>query len=535
MVPVERRHLSRVDLTIKGFDPQERQSWTKQAWAEFGGNIVGIPRAYAARENFEIPFEMGREIVPIARPKLEGKWEYQERPVEDTVSIFQQYLDVIMEAYTGSGKTVMGCEIAARLGRTTLILVDQAKLMKQWRETLTAFFGYLKEEVGIVQGKNYDFANDFTIAMIQSVYDREHDDEFYEAFGTVLYDEVHVAGAEQFSAVLEMFPARYRLGLSATPDRKDELDRLIKLHLEAKRVVLRESRTPSRTYVVQYPFVGSWYGNTSPKTGRFISEIVEDGQRNIMLVQIIKWLHEQGRKALIIGERIEHLECLHAMAVICGIPESDTLLYTGKEHYYKLERNPEPSRDPSGYVKGTEYTPIHYPLKERRVNLSKRDDLLHERALIFSTFSVFSKGVDLPELDAGLEVTPRSSFVQTHGRILRRTTGKRIPIWVTIRDFNSSRAEYQFQKRIAEFVKSNAETFIWPNPGDGELVRKPPAHMRKEAEWRRETLKNAKTITDAGGNFTLLTTLTAPEFYRSNGNPTTVTRRRSRQSSREAS
>lgn len=524
-MPVERRYLSRSDLTIKGFNPQERTSWTKRVWADFGGNVVGIPRAYAWREEFEIPSVLGEEIAPPSRPEFTGKWEYQERPVADTVHAFDEHYDQILEAYTGSGKTVMGCEIAARLGRSTLIFVDQEKLLNQWIETLTEHFGYSKDQIGIVRGQKYDFANDFTIAMIQSVYDREHDEEFYRAFGTVIYDEVHVAGADQFSAVLEMFPARYRLGLSATPDRKDELDKLIKLHIEANRVVLRESRQQSRVYVVQYPFVGSWYGNTSPKTGRFISEIVEDGQRNMMLVEIIKWLHEKGRKSLIIGERIHHLECLAAMAVIAGIPEEDIVLYTGKESYYKLERNPEPERDPFGYVRGTEYTPIHYPLKDRRVNLQKRDDLLHERQLIFSTFSVFSKGVDVPELEAGLDVTPRSSFVQTHGRILRRTTGKRIPIWVTIRDFNSSRAEYQFQKRIAEFVKSNAEIFIWPNPGEGKLVRRAPAKLRQEAEWRREMLKNERIITDAGENFTLQTMPTAPEYYDNSVKRTTATSR----------
>jgi len=538
MARVTPRRSIREDLTIKGFDPQEREDWTFRAYAEHGGKLL-VPRAYAFANDFIFDTEPGWRIDPPERPNLTGKWAYQEEPVKQVVDLFtkQKYHDLILQAYTGSGKTVMGCEIAARLGVSTLILVDQGKLMQQWVDTLKDKFGYfaMGTDIGIVQGKTLDYEYDFTVAMIQSVYDRQFDRDFYEAFGTVLYDECHVAGATQFSRVLEMFPAQYRLGLSATPDRKDQMNKLIKMHLESRRVVLSEKRSKSRVYVVNHPACYSWYANTSPKTGRFISEVTEDGLRNELLVKIIRWMHEQDRKVLVIGERIAHLENLWAMALRAGVPEEATLLYTGKEHYYKLEKDPKPKGDPEDHVKGTEYTPLHFVMKERRVNLQKRDPLLDEARIIFSTYSVFSKGVDVPDLDAGLDVTPRSAFVQQHGRILRAASGKRIPIWVTIRDYNSSRAEYQFAKRIGDFVKSNAEVFIWPVPGEGELVRVSPAKLRKEAEWRLKTLKDERIITDAGGNCITQTRLTAPESSKSKEKRTTVKKGRLNRASRKVS
>jgi hypothetical protein len=167
-------------------------------------------------------------------------------PVEEVLASFEdKHTDVILQAYTGSGKTVMGCYIAAKLGRSTLILVDQERLATQWRDTLKILFDYKNDEIGIVQGKRAEYEYDFTIGMIQTLYDRVYDAEFYHAFGTIIFDEYHVTGAEQFSSVLGMFPARYRLGLSAT-DRKDSLKRLISLHLEGTRVRLQEERPPSR-------------------------------------------------------------------------------------------------------------------------------------------------------------------------------------------------------------------------------------------------------------------------------------------------
>lgn len=510
MVAVPNRCLTtmRKDLRIRVFDPQEQTSWTYDSWDDYG-KYIGIPRAYAASQGFFGEYALGGIVEPpIERPTMRPK---QEWAVGKVIDAFDVHADLILQAPTGEGKTVMGCEIAARLQVPTLILVDQHKLMRQWMDTLTRLFGYGEDEVGIIQGKRVEIANVFTIGMIQSLYNKKFDRDFYEEFGMVIFDECHVCGAEQFGNVLAMFPARYRLGMSATPDRKDELNKVLKLHLECDRIVIKETKTNSRVYVVGYPGCYSWYANTSPKTGRYISEVCEDGRRNQLLVDCIRWLYENGRKILVIGERIGHLEGLHAMLCLSGVPEDEMVLYTGKENVWGYVKNETPTGDPEGYVKGTEYTPIKLAARERRVDLKKRDELLRTRQVILSTYAVFSKGVDVPDLDAGIDVTPRTNFVQQHGRILRKKKGKKIPIWITLRDFNSKRAEFQFEKRLAEFVKSNAEIYTW-QPGSSSIKRKDPAKLMKDARLRQQRLKTVQIVTDAGGNYTPKTRLTAPAF-----------------------
>lgn len=506
-------------LTLSVFDIAERETTEYAAYREFS-DVVEIPRVYAKQHGIEpeVPWSQGARIRVPMTPELRPN---QKAPVQKVLDAFQvsKRNGVVLEAFTGSGKTVMGCYIASKLHTATLILVDQEKLMHQWRDTLTDLFGYAPEDIGTIRGKKMDFAADFTIGMVQSIYNRELPDSVLEHFGLVIFDEVHVCGAVQFSNVLEMFPARYRLGLSATPDRKDGLDKLLRLHVEEERVVMAEDRKQSLVYVIEYDGCYSWYANISPKTGRFISEVSEDNRRNLAILDAIKWFWEKDRRTLIIGERIAQMEGLYALAALSGIPEKDMLLYCGEESAFKYQKNPKPTGHPEGWEPNTLYTPVHLEQKRRKANLMQKSSALRERKLIFSTYAVFSKGVDVPELDSGIDVSPKTSFVQTHGRILRKKEGKRIPIWATIVDVCSFRSQYQFSKRLAELAKSKVEVFKWW-PHKGTRQRVDPKEMIRSAEKEAQRIKNVKISTDRGGNFTLMTPRTGTAFARANGSGT---------------
>jgi superfamily II DNA or RNA helicase len=506
-------------LTLSVFDIAERETTEYEAYRELR-DVVEIPRVYAAQHGLVSGIRWN-EGASISAPELPQLRPNQRAPVGQVLDAFsiRKRTGVVLEAFTGSGKTVMGCYIAAQLRTATLILVDQEKLMHQWRDTLIDLFGYRPDEIGVIRGKIMNFATDFTIGMVQSIYDRELPPKALRHFGMVIFDEVHVCGAVQFSNVLEMFPARYRLGLSATPDRKDGLDKLLKLHVQEERVVMTEDREQSMVYVMEHDGCYSWYANISPKTGRFVSEVSEDNRRNQAIVRAIKWFWEKDRRTLIIGERIAQLEGLYALAALSGIPEEDMLLYCGEEMTFEYQKNPTPKGHPEGWEPGTLYTPVHLEVKRRKANLVQKSSALRKRKLIFSTYAVFSKGVDVPELDSGIDVSPKTSFVQTHGRILRKKEGKRIPIWATIVDVNSFRAQYQFSKRLAELAKSKVEVFKWW-PDRGKRQKADPRQMIRAAESEAKRIKNVKISTDRGGNFTLMTPRIERGSARANGSGT---------------
>lgn len=409
--------------------------------------------------------------------------------------------------FTVTHNTVCALSVAQKRGRTTLILVDQENLLLQWVAQAKSQLGLPDSLIGIAQGKKCEYKGKaVVIAMIQSLVQRDYPEEFYDYFGTVVVDEVHTAGAPTFSQVLMMFSAEVRFGVSATVDRRDALQKILHWNLGAVEVELLDKHDKSYVYYLESDTVYSWYANISPKTGRILLEVSEDTPRNLLLSEAIKFLYESGRDTLVISDRIEQLEDLMAICYYSGIAKEEMGLYCGFRNEWRYEKDPKPPRKPYGYVKGTDFTPV--VLQQVRKRNSKKD-LEHVKTkarIIFATFGMFSKGVDEKRLSGGVDCTPRSKAQQVHGRILRMLDNKYVPIWVTIRDFNSYRLEYQFVQRLSEYVESSAEIYQWIlDKGVRSLdVRE----LKKEVHQNVKELKALKVITQLDGRCTLATPTT---------------------------
>jgi hypothetical protein len=62
------------------------------------------------------------------------------------------------------------------------------------------------------------------------------------------------------------------------------------------------------------------------------------------------------------------------------------------------------------------------------------DNITHSCQIIFATYEIFSKGVDVPRLDMGVEALPAGNVRQPVGRVLRVLDGKAKPEWYAIHD-----------------------------------------------------------------------------------------------------
>jgi len=126
----------------------------------------------------------------------------------------------------GFGKTVCGLWVVSTLARRALVLVHTGALADQWMQRVSSFLpgarvGRIQQDVVDVEGC------DVVIGMIQSLVRREYDRSLLASFGTVVVDEAHHIAAPWFTKALRKLPARYVLGLSATPDRKDGLGHIL--------------------------------------------------------------------------------------------------------------------------------------------------------------------------------------------------------------------------------------------------------------------------------------------------------------------
>ena len=343
--------------------------------------------------------------------------------------IFFQALDVlrtdggvVLACPTGFGKTNLALALVAELGLKTLVVVAKTFLADQWADRISQFLP--DASVGRVQGPTVDCdGRDIVIAMLQSLATKTYSPELLRSFSVVIYDEcVHVA-AEVFCRALPKTAARYTMGLSATPQRKDGLTKVIHWFLGRELVRPADERPYHGRVVVQRvpitcedPGYGTVYHNFKgviflPK---MITDLIAcDGRNDEIVSRIVELLREGGRHIIVMSDRLAHLDDLKRgtdrRLQAEGLPHA-TGSYTGKQRRSELEAN-------------------------------KTCDV------IFSTYTFSREGLDIPTLNALVLATPAGDVVQTVGRILRQQHEK-APIVIDIVD-GFSVFQGQAYKRLA--------------------------------------------------------------------------------------
>lgn len=429
------------------------------------GGCLHVPRQYGIdlcyREGIDYTDETSHGR-PVQFPRVPTPRDYQIDALQSISNAFDSYYDFIFRARTGWGKTIGSLIIAAELGVSTLVVVDQENLKEQWIESLIKHFGFKREDIGIIQGAKCDYEGKaVTIAMVQTSTRKELPEAVYHAFGFVIVDEVHVIGAPTFSSILLRFSAAYRMGVSATPKRRDGLQKVLDYNLGRVRVYVDDEHDPSAVYVAEHPTVYSAYANTSPKIGRFVNEVTDDGSRNLLIAEAAAYLYDTGRDILVLSDRIEQLRQLMDLCYYLGIPEDEMGLYTGYVPRYEYAKDPKPLRRPAGLVKGCDYTPTSLQLISKRRKQKDLDLIKTSARIIFATYGKFSKGVDEPRLNGGIDASPRSLSEQVQGRILRKVEGKLKPIWITIADTSSYRSVFMLTKRLEDYERNNSVVSRW--------------------------------------------------------------------------
>lgn len=337
---------------------EEKAGWEDmdpylKLYVEFGDKLI-VPRGFALslkRGLFDHGITIKYDDQRGTHPGDFSSWNKLATPrngQEEAVKEILRHQQGIIEATPGWGKTVMMLEAIRQSGMKALVVVDKTNIMKQWMNRAHEHFG---AESGMI-GNGVWKEKDLTIAMQQTLWSRRKEldrEGFFEKWGIVCLDECHHASARTYSIVMEMFNAKYRIGLSATPNKQDGTQALIvctigEVIFQPGKKKLREAGQLIEPHVVRVPtnfefdFVrthrrpdGALVRNNYTK---MMGRLVEDVHRNKIIARKL----ERGRAHLVVSDRLIQLDEIARIAKNDGWPEEKLLFLTGREDMGERDR-----------------------------------------------------------------------------------------------------------------------------------------------------------------------------------------------------
>lgn len=373
-------------------------------WME-DDEFLYMPRSYfleAVKRRFDPEFffepsDGVSELAPVAGVTFRPG---QKEVVEEAVSVLKArpFGGVILEAQVGAGKSILSLEVARRIGRKTLVVVHTSVLMDQWIQEIKRF--YPEWSTGKIQGPTIDVHNNsICVGMLQSLSMKDdYPDWLYREFGTIIVDEVHYCGSQEFKNVMFRFYPRYFLGLSGTLKRSDGAENVFKFGIG--RVVKGqkiESLVPTIYFVdtkgAGQDFSLSDYGR---QKHALLESLCMSDARNKLIVQNTLKAVQAGRHVIVLSERVAHVESLYAL-----LKKAIT--------------------DPAVKV-------------GKMVGSSKKDERAYaqDAQVLVATSQLLAVGFNNPRLDTLIFATPIQAVVQPVGRVIRQHPEKKPPLVIDL-------------------------------------------------------------------------------------------------------
>jgi superfamily II DNA or RNA helicase len=221
----------------------------------------------------------------------------------------------VLCAPTAFGKTVVAAKLIADRAVNTLILVHREQLLEQWRARLAAFLDLPPKAIGQVVGGKDSRTGLIDVALLQSLQRKGDVRDCVAEYGHVIADECHHLTAFSFEQVMRQVKAKFIVGLTATPTRKDGHHPIIFMQCGPIRFNLsaREAaeRSPFRHLVLPRQTDFRMQPEVADLTIQdAYAALVTSETRNQQIVADIIQAVREGRTPLVLTNRTDHLERL---------------------------------------------------------------------------------------------------------------------------------------------------------------------------------------------------------------------------------
>lgn len=390
-------------------------------------NNVMIPRGFSA----SLVQFCTKEKIPF---KIIDRREKKDSTDFDSEIILQDHQEIALEKVCekdfgvivsppGSGKTVIGLEIIAEKRQPALIIVHRKQLFDQWIERIQDFLKIQKKEIGQFGNQKKKIGKKITVAMIQSLSRLGDYNEIANAFGTIIIDECHHIPAKSFREAIVNFNAFYLYGLTATPKRKNNDQKLIFvyigniLHQVNQQQFLAERNIQTEINIKETELFAPFdYKIDKYET---ISQIlVYDTQRNSLILRDIESNAKRFKTILVLSERKAHVDILN--------------LYL-KDKYETITIHGDDSEG----------------ARKSKIEQIKQGHF----KIVISTGQFFGEGIDISNLECLFIVYPfafEGKLIQYIGRIQR---SKNPPVIFDYRDSKIDYFEKMFKQRKRYYNK----------------------------------------------------------------------------------
>lgn len=400
--------------------------------AEVAGASVDFNDIRPARK--PVPIRFTGNLLPL-----------QKRALRDLAS---QESGVLV-APPGSGKTVIACALIAKRKLPTLILVHRKQLADQWKEQLLQFTDLDKRQIGTFDAKETRRKGVVDVGMLQSLARDPDPDRLLDGYGHIVIDECHHVPAVSFESVLKRIEARRFLGLTATPYRKDGLEKIITMQCGPVLHTMEETKAQSQlsrqVVVRETGFRMGPEASAQPALHEIWQALVTDAERLRLVASDVVAALKEERFPLVLSDRKDHLELLLA-EITAARKQATGFLFTSDIGKRQRNRMMEEIM----------------AMRERR-----------EFPFLLSTGSLIGEGFDLPELCTLVLAMPLSfkgRLVQYAGRLHRESEGKQDVRIYDYVDSNLGLCVTMFRKRMTTYRKMGYTVEIPPDSHLSEVV-----------------------------------------------------------------